>query len=214
MTLTASDISDIASAVAASGGLTASQVWAYATRTPTALPASDMSDLRSAITAAAADPDSQVRRLAIVALAGAPPGLVPEPVRASLMKAALADPDPLVRYEALRIHARSLSGAGAETIPLAKLDLQFMTAGWGRPRADKSVTGTPLRIAQAEFASGVGTHAESVIFIDLAGQAERFQARVGVDDNAQVAKASLEFAVYGDDRLLFKSGRCTLGQPA
>jgi cyclophilin family peptidyl-prolyl cis-trans isomerase len=34
------------------------------------------------------------------------------------MKAALADPDPLVRYEALRIHARSLTGAGADWAPV------------------------------------------------------------------------------------------------
>jgi alpha-galactosidase len=102
--------------------------------------------------------------------------------------------------------AASFSVAEGETIPLSKLDLNFMTAGWGRPMMDKSVTVTPLRIAKQEFAAGVGTHAESVLFIDLAGQAERFQARVGVDDNAQVAKASLEFAVYGDDQPLFRSG--------
>ena len=70
------------------------------------------------IAAAAADPDGQVRRLAIVALAGAPPALVPEPAHARLMKAALADPDPLVRYEALRMHAQSLTGAGADWAPV------------------------------------------------------------------------------------------------
>jgi cyclophilin family peptidyl-prolyl cis-trans isomerase len=70
------------------------------------------------LTAAAADPDGQVRRLAVVALAGAPPALVPAAARAILMKAALADPDPLVRYEALRIHTRSLVGAFAGWAPV------------------------------------------------------------------------------------------------
>ncbi len=70
------------------------------------------------LTAAAADPDPQARRLAIVALAGAPPALVPEAARVKLMKAALADPDPLVRYEALRVHARSLTVAGADSAPV------------------------------------------------------------------------------------------------
>jgi hypothetical protein len=54
VTIGPSDISDIASAVIAGAALTASQVWAYATRKLTSninLNASDMSDLRSAITA-------------------------------------------------------------------------------------------------------------------------------------------------------------------
>jgi len=70
------------------------------------------------LTAAAADPDDQVRRLAVVALAGAPPALVPAAARATLMKAALADPGPLVRYEALQIHTRSLVGAFADWAPV------------------------------------------------------------------------------------------------
>ena len=112
------------------------------------------------------------------------------------------------------IAAASLPVVGGETLPLSKLDLTLMSAGWGRPKPDQSVTGTPLRIAKQEFPAGVGTHAESVLFVDLHGQAERFQALVGVDDNAQVPKASLEFAVYGDDQPLFQSGLCKLGQPA
>ena len=70
------------------------------------------------IAAAAADPDGQVRRLAIVALAAAPAGVVPSRSRAKLMAAALADPDALVRYEALRIHARSLVGAFTDWAPV------------------------------------------------------------------------------------------------
>jgi cyclophilin family peptidyl-prolyl cis-trans isomerase/HEAT repeat protein len=70
------------------------------------------------LTAAAADPDGQVRRLAVAALAIAPPALVPAAARASLMKAALADADPLVRFEALRIHSRSLVGAFADWAPV------------------------------------------------------------------------------------------------
>jgi len=77
----------------------------------------------AAIVAAAADPDGQVRRLALLALAGAMPGTVPDAVRARLMTAGLADPDDVVRYEALRIHARSLVGALADWTPVfAALD--------------------------------------------------------------------------------------------
>jgi cyclophilin family peptidyl-prolyl cis-trans isomerase len=53
-----------------------------------------------------------------MALAAAPPGSVPEVARNRLMSAGLADSDYLVRYEALRIHARSLVGALAEWAPV------------------------------------------------------------------------------------------------
>jgi len=69
------------------------------------------------LTAAAVDPDGQVRRLALVALAAAPPALVRETARTLLIRTALGDPDALVRYEALRIHARSLIGAFADWTP-------------------------------------------------------------------------------------------------
>jgi len=67
---------------------------------------------------AAADPDGQVRRLVLVALAASAPGAVPDAVRARLMSAGLTDPEPLVRYEALRIDARSLTGGSADWAPV------------------------------------------------------------------------------------------------
>jgi cyclophilin family peptidyl-prolyl cis-trans isomerase/HEAT repeat protein len=82
-----------------------------------ALGAAKLAD-EATIAAAAADPDGQVRRLAIIALAAAPAGALPEPARTTLMAAALTDPDALVRYEALRIHARSLTGGSADWAPV------------------------------------------------------------------------------------------------
>ena len=70
------------------------------------------------ITAAAADPDGQVRRLALVALAATAAGSVSEAARARIVAAGLADPDYLVRYEALRIHGRHAGdGAFADWAP-------------------------------------------------------------------------------------------------
>jgi len=87
-----------------------------------ALTASKLAD-EATITAAAADPDAQVRRLALLALAAASPGAVSGEARSKLMAAGFADPDYLVRYEALRIHARSLTGALADWAPVfAALD--------------------------------------------------------------------------------------------
>lgn len=98
-----------------------------------------------------------------------------------------------------------------DTLPLSRLDLTSMTASWGRPQIDKSITGKPLRIGARDFATGVGTHAESEFIIELDGKAEQFRAWVGVDAAAGDARASIEFFVYGDDALLFKSGVCKLG---
>jgi len=47
---------------------------------------------------------------------------------------------------------------------------------------NKSVDRNPLRLGGQTFKYGVGTHAESTLEIDLKGQAERFTAVVGVDD--------------------------------
>src|SRR4051812_38428836 len=78
-------------------------------------------------------------------------------------------------------------------VSLASLDLTKMKvqpAGGGRggqpqnvAQANKSIDGNPIRIGGKEFAEGVGTRATSVLFVNLAGGAERFTAMVGADDN-------------------------------
>ena len=77
-------------------------------------------------------------------------------------------------------------------VPLASLDLTKMRVqpaggrGGQAPtvaQANKSIDGNPLRIGGKEFAEGVGTRATSVLFVNLAGAAERFSAQVGADDN-------------------------------
>ena len=70
------------------------------------------------ITAAAADPDGQVRRLALVAMAATAAGSIPESARARFVAAGLADADALVRYEALRIHGRTLATGAADWGPV------------------------------------------------------------------------------------------------
>ena len=82
-----------------------------------ALAAARLADAQT-VGAAAADPDGQVRRLALIALASAQSALVPEPVRAKLLSAALADSDGLVRYEALRILGRALAGGAPDWSPV------------------------------------------------------------------------------------------------
>ena len=103
--------------------------------------------------------------------------------------------------------------ATAETVPLTELDLTKMSSGWGQPQVDKSITGKPLSVGGRVFERGVGTHADSVLYIDLDGKVERFCASVGVDDAAG-GKGTVAFRVYGDGKKLFDSDVMKGGQQA
>ena len=109
-------------------------------------------------------------------------------------------------------------GAGlplaAATIPLSSLDLAHLRQGWGTPQIDRTVTGKPMSIAGHPYAAGIGTHARSVLWVDLGGTCDRFQAWVGVDDAAGSDKASVRFQVVADGEKLFDSGVRHSGEAA
>jgi len=93
----------------------------------------------------------------------------------------------------------------AQEIWLDQLDLAAMDAGWGIPHAKQSIEGNGLSVGGQKFDRGVGTHAISHMRLDLNGKASRFSAFVGVDDEAR-DRASIEFFVLGDKRILWQSG--------
>lgn len=93
----------------------------------------------------------------------------------------------------------------SEVVRLGQLDLSKMSSGWGKPLADKSVTGKPLSINGRTFEYGVGTHAGSVLHVKLDGKVERFWAFVGIDD-ATAGRGSIRFQIYGDGKRLLDSG--------
>src|ERR1700733_15400699 len=97
--------------------------------------------------------------------------------------------------------------AHANSVRLDELDLSTMTAGWGQPQKNQSVSQTPLAISGEKFDHGVGTHAESKVTFQLDGKTTLFTAKVGVDDDAGGA-ASIEFIISGDGRKLWDSGVC------
>ena len=100
-----------------------------------------------------------------------------------------------------------------EVVRLGELDLSKMSCGWGKPLVDKSVTGKAISIGGRTFDRGVGTHAESTIYLELDGKVERFKASVGVDDGAG-RRGSVRFIVYGGGKRLFDSGLMKGGQEA
>jgi alpha-galactosidase len=101
--------------------------------------------------------------------------------------------------------------AHANSVRLDELDITTMTAGWGQPQKNQSISQTPLAISGVKFDHGVGTHAESKVIFQLDGKAKSFTAKVGVDDDAGSAKASVECVVLGDGHELWNSGVCKLG---
>ena len=100
-----------------------------------------------------------------------------------------------------------------QTVYLSDLDLSYMTSGWGTPKVDSSVTGTPLSIAGVVYERGVGSHASSEMAFVHDGSAGRFTAMVGLDDNASDT-GSVEFFVFTDRGVAFSSGVMRTGDPA
>src|SRR5258705_13404409 len=96
-------------------------------------------------------------------------------------------------------------GAG-EAFPLGSLDLAKMQQAWGTPHVDQSVEGHPLTIGGKTYATGVGTHAASVLRVKLDGRGTRFTAWAGLDEEVGDGKGTAEFRVVGDGKDLWRSG--------
>ncbi|HXP59131.1 MAG TPA: NPCBM/NEW2 domain-containing protein [Dongiaceae bacterium] len=103
--------------------------------------------------------------------------------------------------------------AKADTFGIETLDLSQIEQGWGSPHRNRSVEGRELSIGGKKFARGLGTHSESTFLISLGGQAQRFSASVGVDDETD-GLGSVTFRVAGDHKTLWESGVMRGGAPA
>jgi alpha-galactosidase len=93
------------------------------------------------------------------------------------------------------------------------MDLSKMETGWGTVRPNLSCDSNTLTVAGQVYDKGVGTHAISKMMILLREKGVRFTAKVGVDDESG-DKASVEFFVIGDQRVLWRSGIMKKGDPA
>jgi alpha-galactosidase len=128
--------------------------------------------------------------------------------------------------------ARRLQDVPLTQLDITKMRVQAVGGRGGAPpqnvaQANKSIDGNAIRIGGKEFTAGVGTRATSVLFVDLAGLAERFRAMVGADDNpipttpgrAGQPPASpppptpIVFRVVGDGRVLHVSKPVVRGDP-
>ncbi len=104
--------------------------------------------------------------------------------------------------------------AQEQTIWLDELDITKMTCGWQEPKAKKSVDGKTLTIEGKTFERGIGTHAESLFAVSLDGKAKKFSSFVGVDDEVEKNQGSVQFKIYGDQKLLWDSAVMKGADPA
>lgn len=93
----------------------------------------------------------------------------------------------------------------ADSLYLEELGTKAISSGWQITQPSRSVEGNVLTIDGQTFKQGVGTHAPSLATILLDGQAVKFEASVGVDDETNGA-GSVEFFIYGDGKELYSSG--------
>ena len=107
---------------------------------------------------------------------------------------------------ALLLGATALNAAD---VPVGSLNLSHARQSWGEPKANRSVDGNPITLRGKTYAHGFGTHADSLLVIDLNAKAQRFTAVAGLDDEVtsdpRSKNATAVFTLYGD-------GKKTLGQ--
>jgi alpha-galactosidase len=91
-----------------------------------------------------------------------------------------------------------------QEVELNSLDVTSISSGWGKTKANLSISGAPLSIAGQTYDKGVGTHAGSEAHIRLDGRKGRFTALAGIDDHAGEA-ASVVFYVFTNRGVAFRS---------
>ena len=104
-----------------------------------------------------------------------------------------------------------LSASAQQRIWLDDLDLTYMSSGWKTARARKAIDSDSIRLNGKVYEHGVGTHASSLMEIDLHGTATRFHAIVGVDDHVAIPakgrphQGEVAFAIVADGRRAYYS---------
>jgi alpha-galactosidase len=85
--------------------------------------------------------------------------------------------------------------------------------GWGGAQADATPYDQALRIGGRGFDTGLGILSDSRLEVRTRDR-KRFEAWVGVDDSTRNVSDKVEFFVYGDGKLLAKSGALAFGDAA
>jgi len=82
-------------------------------------------------------------------------------------------------------------------VSLVDLDWRDASAEWGRVRKGANCVGEPLRVSEATFKDGIGTHASSAIAFTVPEGVDRFKSRAGPDvGGTSQGGTSIEFEVF------------------
>ena len=100
-----------------------------------------------------------------------------------------------------------IKGSESETADIVLPALEVIRHDHVSLERNRSVLKTPLKIGNKNFSRGLGTHATSHVRIHLPEDAERFVAKVGIDNNydTQGKRGSVVFLVIARDKVLFAS---------
>ena len=115
---------------------------------------------------------------------------------------------------ALMLAGFAPTSASATVVRLEDLDLSKVAQEFGEATANNSVNGKPLTVAKKVYPNGMGSHAKSVLLIQLDKMPVKFHTFVGLDDETLPDIGSVEFKVIGDETELWNSGVMKTGTPA
>ncbi|HXT13284.1 MAG TPA: NPCBM/NEW2 domain-containing protein [Candidatus Angelobacter sp.] len=106
----------------------------------------------------------------------------------------------------LALVAGTLAAGAQETFWLNHVDPNMVEFdGNGRARINRSTFNRSMSIGGQSFTNGLGTRASSQLLLDLRGKAQKFSAKVGIDDEISKGSGSVIFKVVGDKKTLWQS---------
>jgi len=98
----------------------------------------------------------------------------------------------------------SIKAQKTDTLWLQDLDLKKFVQVWDTTKTNLSLRNNPVTIAGQTFKNGLESRIEGIIKFELKGNAERFYALIGLDDNSS-QNSSAVFSVLADTKEVFKS---------
>lgn len=114
-----------------------------------------------------------------------------------------------------QVRAWAMGAFGGDRVADRRLRLRVIRQDHSALRFGRSCIETPLRIGAKSFKRGLGTHAFSDISVEPPEGAERFEALIGVDNNADTGgrRGSVEFVVEVDGEEALRSPVLRGGAP-
>src|ERR1017187_2823457 len=92
----------------------------------------------------------------------------------------------------------------AQDVWISSLDVTRIEQGYGEGRADRSVDNRRLTVAGQAYPNGVGMHANSIISLEVDGNALVLSGNAGVDDES--GRGTVVFKVQADGKEIWNSG--------